>query len=754
MMRQSNGTKRLRGSTLLVGLILVLGAGCGDQEAKVVNSNTDDPDQSTQEPPENWADAYIANQTNVIMPWTHRIADDVVDMAQVEAGRLVFADGPAADAVADVERGDVIVSANPASPFLRKIQSIERLDGELIFHTRNAEITEAVYKGELTQQQPSETGSQGLRRQELNAEEAQRISADEVTIGVPDSDISGLPNVAMSNGKVTYTHSDGTKMSASPSLKINASVYFDLKVEPGGGMDTSHTDFVGTKTCQTADDCFPTAARGENRGVSCQSGQCAFHSTEYDGFWFDGAGPSCNDLIGALDYAAQNDACGADFDRYYEGTMNLSQVENGVCDGRLPPHPVQTDWAKENCTGALKRMVVDADGSLTPSTGPLTMTFAGASAEKSWTLWQSQEKRMMSRLFFIGWFPVYITANGSAKLEASVEASVSASASLEPVELTGLAYGAGFHYYASASDDDNLGVRMNDGTIKAFADYEQNNGGWGDFHLNPERTPDPQWTGLQFEQQDLTLKASGSVTAELEFAPRVDLLLYDVAGPYLEPFSPYASIEFSAGGVFSTQNGASGAGACSDEIASLCGRLGVKGTIGVTAENICGSECNWSTTLYDTCSDYCPANEEALCYKTCLGMEPEVPAPVEVIVSWQSDAVDLDLKMLQPEDVDYQNTATNPDGFQHGGDSCPPTFAGCNDVADGSGNFTERIFVKNESTPPASGSNLVLQVYNYQSNGQGTFDLTVQKDGEVIREWTGQSTGQEGDRPEFSFTLP
>ncbi|QDG51042.1 hypothetical protein FIV42_09945 [Persicimonas caeni] len=712
-----------------------------------MNSTADDSEQGT---PMDLGDEYIAQKTNVVMPWTHQIANDVVDQIQVEPNRLVFpVSGAPAEAASEFDRGDVLVSANPDRPFLRKVESVERTDSALIFNTRNAQLTEAVYKGELTPQQPTETDTSGVRRQELGAQEAPRISSGTVSIGVPDSKTQSIPNLQVSGGTITYTANNGVSFSAKPQIQLDASVYMDLKIEPGSNMDTSYTTFTGTKTCYSTNDCFPEAARGENRGVSCQANRCVYESTEYDGFWFDAAGPSCNDIIASLDYAAQNSSCDADFNAYYEGTKTLTQVKAGPCGDYLPPHPVQVDWAKDNCTGALKRMVFDAEGSLTPTTGPLKVGFS-ASAKKSWTIWETHDKRLMSKLFFIGWFPVYITANAKATLTASAEASAEATIELNPVEVTGLRYGNGFHYFADSGEDEGYGVRMNDGSIEPF--YK---GIDGSFEGNPERRPNPGFQGLNLEEQDLTVNLTGKASAKLQFSPRIDLLLYDVAGPYLEPFSPYASVQFDAGGVFSVRDGSSPSSACGENPASLCGRIGIESKIGLTAANICGSKCEWNKPINDTCSDYCPANDEMpLCVKTCLG--DEAPKPLEVELSWESDAVDLDLAMLQPEYIDYQDDSfTNGSSYRHEGDECPASFGGsCYGIKDSNGKYTESIVMEQTGAAPPSGTQMTFEVENFQSTGQGTFDLIVKQDGQTVKEWKGQSTGQDGDKHELSFTLP
>lgn len=736
--------KSFRLPAVVVGLALTLGAGCGDK-GRVVNTTTDEAQQSERK---HLGDEYIAQKTNVIMPWTHQLEDQLIDQIQVEADRLVVPLGtPAGDAVADFDRGDVVVSAKPDQPFLRKILKVEQADGQVIFETRNAQLTEAVYKGQLTQEPITPALDEGVRRQRL-AQEADRITTNDITIGVPDSDLSGLPNVRTESGKLVLETPEGIELTAEPQIRLNASFYFDVKIEPANGMDASHTRFEGTKTCRTSDHCFPNAAAGENRGVSCQAGQCVFESTEYDGFWFfDGAGPSCNDIIAALDFAEQNASCQADFDAYYDGGMTLDQVKAGTCGDHLPPHPVQVDWAKDHCSGALKRMVFDAEGELTPSTGPITMGLS-VSEEKSWTMWKTRDKRLMSRMFFIGWLPVYITANGNARLTAKIEASAELTVGVEPIEVSGLRYGDGFHYYGSSSEDDDLGVRMNDGRVEKFYDGT----GWG---RNPVRQPNPQWSGVTFSEQDVTTRATASASGKMQLIPRIDLLLYDAAGPYIEPFSPYVSFSADARGVFSVRDGVEGPGGCGDKPSVLCGRAGIESKVGITAANLCGNDCDWNTTVNDTCSDYCPDNNEMpLCYKKCLG-DAEEPSPFTARVRWDSETVDLDLRLASPEKVDYQDDTPTPMGFTHEGDTCPPQMGTtCSSTRDNEGQYSESISLDQEAPALRSGTEIVIEVENFNSEGQDSFDLVIEEDGQVVQEWSGQPTGSKGDVSTFTYSMP
>ncbi|AWV88245.1 hypothetical protein [Bradymonas sediminis] len=732
-------------------------AGCGES-AKIVNSNS--ASESSDTPPDalkNLGDEYVEREQNIVMPWTHQVSEELLAELIVEPGRII---APLSLDAAQFEHGDVLASVVEDQAFLRKITGVEYAGDQVIYQTRQAAITEAVYKGSLSSSPSSDTmgadGALGSRQQGLSSQ-------------VPEYNIQGSKTFSESVSK-TF---GGVTMEAEPSINVSAQFYFDMEIDADN--DVRRTEFQGTQTCSATADCFPNAARGANRAATCNrsSGRCEFTTTRSTGWgWFSSEGASCNDIIASLDFANNNAECRALYDQYYAGNITLDDlledgsswhdwvVDGRTCEGHLPPHPVQVDWAKDHCSGTLKRLVVDGEGTVEPSTGELKIGVERG-FDETFNLWD-KKKQVASKMFFIGWLPVLITSNVSAKLDLTLKARVDAHATLAPISIQGLRFGSGFHYFASAAHDNGLGVELSNGQFRAFSSHHPEGAKYDAFQPNPERNPNPSIAGLDFTEQTFTASARGTASASIKLAPRIDLMLYGVAGPYLEPFTPYAEIKFDAGGLWSTNGTSETYGTCteSDTVRNLCGRIGAQGKMGLDATTIC-SNCDWDMDLYDTCSDYCPENPETMCAKTCLGDEPETPGPLSIKVLWADGTSDLDLSLSAPVSVNYRAFSGPVQGYQHSGDICPresnPDNARCTDEPDADfGAYREEIFVEDAADVlRGAGNEYSINVKTYTAgSGSATFDLIVEADGEEVTSWSSESMAADGQSRNFTFVLP
>ncbi len=747
-----------RSVVLVSGLMLALASGCGDGDGRLVSSNgggeaTDDGqgDDGIDTPmtPELARD-YIEEQDAVIMPWTREVSGPLLDQAELGEDRISFPTAGNDDSVGQYEKGDVLVSADTEKPFLRKITNIEVVDDQYVVHTRHAKLGEAIYKGGVNtadqtagqRGEPMQQGDYDTRRQFL---EPDKESFGDGSTSTPHPDEQADPNFPID-------------ISMSPSVSVTPSFYFDMKIEPTANTNANHNHFYSPhQRCPGGDAsyCDPQVG-GPNMNYESY---CAPHNGTADVCQFrqDGFTASCDTVVGALDYAEENPDCQAMFDKFYKGEYGAEAYSsdiwnNSACDYWgygywMPPHPVHMDWAKENCSGAVKRLVVDAEVDATATTGDITIAAEDWSSDDSYTVWQSEDKLLARKVFFIGWLPVLITSNASLRVEAEYEASLEASLTFDGMTLSGLTFGGGFAKYASSAYEDDKGVTV-DGQ---FERYSQGN--YGSWHQTPLRTPTPTLEGLELQNKEVLGTLEGTMSAKLSAIPRVDLLLYDLAGPYVEPLIPYGEIQLAAGGTLSSIDGFDAAGGtCSDSAASICARVGAQGKVGITAENICDG-CNWDTPLsYNTCSDYCPDNEEALCGKWCYdGNDVE---PVKIDLEWSNDSVDLDLRMTSPDNIDYQDRTPNSNGWVHSGDTCPSSFGGgCNGQLQ-NGVYTESIWLDGSATMPNGSTLYRVEVETFDATASGqSFDLQVYQDGQSAQSFT-RSAPANGDTTTIEFTLP
>jgi hypothetical protein len=75
---------------------------------------------------------------------------------------------------------------------------------------------------------------------------------------------------------------------------------------------------------------------------------------------------------------------------------------------------------------------------------------------------------------------------------------------------------------------------------------------------------------------------------------------------------------------------------------------------------------------------------------------PEPSRPVEIVLQWTSDEIDLDLIMRAPDEITYSFDTPSAQGWLHSSDTCPDRFgAGCTDtLVDGA--FSESIWLSTE----------------------------------------------------------
>ena len=753
-MKDTHGWKHRRWITTICAVLMALGAGCsGRYDRSDGSKGSDDGSELGAVTPEK-AREYIDNQHTVIMPWTHEVDQSFVEQADVGPDRIRLPVDGHQEAAGQYEVGDVLVSANPDAPFLRKITDIELINGEYVFHTRQAKLGEAIYKGELDTA-ASASGTQGQPLEDgLNETRRQFLSPDKIEGGGLDT----AKEVTTVEGDVTF--------SMEPSVTVTPRYYLDVNLEPDRIFDFSETFFSSPHLrCPGGDVsyCSPVLSKDGFRGTKKYNTWCG----EVDGMsnvcrYKAPMSADCDTIISALNYAESHPDCQEMFDRFYADVYGSEPYRHHLwnkrgCDHEdigihYPPHPIQVAWAKDHCHGAIKSFVADAEIEAKVSTGPIGIE-AQASMQSEWfPIWERPEVELTRHVFFAGWLPVLITSNAEFGLYAKYDATITGRLAFDQIRIRGLKYGMGFHRYASAGYVQDKGVTMADGTFRQF--YQ--GGAYGQWHLNPTRTPDPRITGARLQDKGVTSTLEGTMTAKIKAVPRLTLELYDLAGPYVEPASPTGEVLFAAGGENSSVSGVGTAGStCNNSIANACARIGLTSEIGMQAEDICDG-CSVGIDLYqDTCSDFCPANDEPLCAKWCF---PEGDGKaMEIKLTWNSSEVDLDLVMIAPALVSHTERTGD---WAHAGDTCPSDFSGCVDEADQNGEYLEQIsrgagheFV-DENTQFTIGVENFQQVTGALPPGV-SYDLVVFRGGQPVKRVAqGKAVPTKGEAHSHTFTVP
>lgn len=753
-----------RNYALLAGAFILLAGACGDNGSLTLNQPGDgahtqrpgEPEESGFVTPDD-AREYIEREHAVVMPWTREVGPQLIELATVQEDALIFPAAAAEGIVDQYESGDVLVSADFDKAFLRKVVSVERVGEDFVVHTTPATLGQAIYKGSLsTEEFDSETRTHLLEQSEYQTR-FQELA--------PSRESFGSGTVGAGNVKQKAPDSNPIKFSIDPSLKVKPSFYLDVKIVPGS-LNRSHNHFYSpNQRCPggNANFCAPYV-NGSDGGRTYRS-FCGTYNGEANVCQFEQTGfvASCDSVIASLDFAEKNPGCNALFKKFYRGELgadayNRSNWEGTACEYRggaldlfmkkqwYPPHPVHVDWAKANCEGSVKRFVVDGQISVNASTGRI-----GVEAKRAWkpapyTVWQSKDVKLAQKVFFIGWLPVLITSNASLRVDAQVDATLKGSLTFDALSVSGLTFGGGFNRY-ERSYEDNKGVYV-DGR---FQRYSKNN--YGVWQLNPWRLPNPTLKGLTLSDQSVLLSLEGKMHAKLSLIPRVDLLLYDIAGPFLEPFTIAGEVQLNAGGSVSSMDGVGpGGNTCNNSVANLCARVGAEGNIGISARRL-NSDWDWTYPhpLYTTCSDYCPANREPLCAKWCY---PDGQGnPIKIVLQWTSDNLDLDLKMSAPDSVNYQRDSATQQGWKHLGDTCPTGFPGCTDRR--SEGFFKEIIVLEEGFPaPDNSTNYRIDVKTNDLKGAGgTYDLLVYEGPTRKKTYANQTALPKGQTKTFSFTM-
>jgi hypothetical protein len=752
---------------LLLAALLALGLGCGDEDQVIDNDGSEDEVKPVTDEE---AHEYIMEQEAVIMPWTRHVEGPLIEQAVVEADRITFPASGNEATVGEFELGDVLVSADPDKAFLRKITDLEHTADTYVVHTRDARIEEAVYKGDLSPHPPGE---------------GQPLSDDGVDTrpqySQPDKESFGSGSTSEEDEDASEQSDKPIKFSMNPSVNISPSFYFDMKIEPSGNRHMNQNNLwspyqrcEGDNGGADVNMCAPVVS---GRGYESYCGEhdgdpyvCQFRQERFNA--------TCDTVVASLDFAEQNPQCKEMFDKFYAGEYGADAYNTSIWGARsspcrkggisgffgsywMPPHPVHVDWAKKHCSGAIKRVVVDGQVDASATTGDIKIeATTGWKSDEPYTIWKSKDYRLARKVFFIGWLPVLITSNASLRLDAEYEATLGATLEFEGISLTGLTFGGGFNKYAASEYEDHKGVYVG-GRLRRYSQ-----GNYGQWQGNPWRTPNPQLSGFELKNKEVIGRLEGTMSGKLSVVPRVDLLLYNLAGPFVEPVIPSAEVKLSAGGELSNIEGFGNTGGmCNDMPINVCARVGVEGRVGITAANIC-EDCEWEATIdyqdfairtgsHDdkgTCSDFCPENNETLCAKWCY-FDGEPPKAIEVVLEWDNDAVDFDLRMARPQAVDYTDDSPTSEGWLHSGDSCPDTFSGCSEVLE-DGVFKETIELVEGFPKPSNSTLYSIEVETFKSNiSGGTFDLVVYEDGNRVQTFRGETAPALRDSKTFEFTL-
>jgi hypothetical protein len=239
----------------------------------------------------------------------------------------------------------------------------------------------------------------------------------------------------------------------------------------------------------------------------------------------------------------------------------------------------------------------------------ITLTATGAAAyEKS--LWKNENDRealAKKRLWFwVGYVPVHMSVN--AELDLKFTGEIEGAGSLTVPGFTGLEAelpSGGMHLYGSQDD-------LEDGH---FGDA---NASFGVLRENKFTIFDPTIVNPNFENVQTAVELEA--WAQLEFIPKLSILLYGSAGPFVEPLTLSAMLKAK------TARDA-------DLACNLGFRAGVSGKVGfgIKAPFGLSDTAEFSAKLYDSCSgrsNFCPegltdpsSTESWLqlaCYTKCL----------------------------------------------------------------------------------------------------------------------------------------
>jgi hypothetical protein len=601
--------------------------------------NEDPSEEEKREALKQWYDS----QDTIIMPWVRVLEDETVETATIEMGRLTF---PTAgnDGLLEVESLDILASGHQQMPFLRRVVSIEREAGRVVFHTRTASLTEAVYKGRLhlgqaVKQSPDQPQMYERRDQPLSPE---YIVTGESSFDDGDKSDESEGFLKGADGKATA----GWGVTGRPYFSLEPELHIDIAI--GGSFSDHHPQargcdtwdcnpktgsedscdcvYKGQRSCNSADDCFEYDYCVNDDWTTDPNDEdtCGYNARFNIGAdaargkeeWED-VSHSCAMLVKVLKKMKEDEDCKNIAERYYENptyTNGMQTAANNcslrflgypISEYRLPT-PAQAEWAKENCSGTLEKF--EFDMKMSPQAGFKNIgIYAVADANVSATLLDpAQTKATAWRgYFFIGGLPVVFSINGS--IGASVTASATAALNIDfkPIR-TGLVLRGGFHYYGSKSVAEQNSFTQPDELRGTFSPEFRENYYDGVEYPAP-LDDDDESTGLfELQDQEFSDFLQTEIDVELKVQTEINLLIYEAVGPFVRPISVYGNVRYD--NTASCKLGA---------MAGIQSEIGLKASVPFCSS--CGSG-ELSLASYDTCGDYC-GNDAApppLCLWACI----------------------------------------------------------------------------------------------------------------------------------------
>ncbi len=628
--------------TLALGLLFLLSsAACGDaaQDLKGDDQESSSEDQTGAQN----AEDYLAQQETYIMPWTNLVDEELAEQATVEAETITFP-ADVVDELPDLERRDIVVSASPDAPFIRRIDAIDESGEELTLETEHAQLTEAVLKGSTG------TGSIGERQPRDSDQQQSPLRPDDGTDTRRQPAGSG-PNYESPGEDSSSTSSASSKTESSVNFQegftsIDANAYYNftnqcaIGYKKGGqagiafrgdfdstlgprvhnkliventdsGTRPQNNTYLGTRRCQTHDDCFQRRPYGDTdedpsdkahldehcyevpdaRKEGHLEGEehlCGLevpenHNLSYAGSAFQDSSDllNCGQILAKLDVSRDYSTCQRRWEEWWNGGADSKRKCTVVTDEHawfhdgestfLAPYPVQVDWAKDNCQGGLQAFEFDMRAQ---ARFALENNFAVKGKGELDVFrgdFEFDTPDLPSIKFFIGWFPVLITLptklTGSVAFTTEAEVGVGAKDTValaeegdasSPIDLKL----GGLTYYASQSAAQEYGTR----------ELWRNDSPEAGLRWNETGLDSMEFHGLEGDNWEFY--HSGEATISMEIAPTLEALFYDAAGLVLQPVTAFYEMTM-------------GADSPDCEVGQ---RAGFKGSIGVTAQMPFGSD--------------------------------------------------------------------------------------------------------------------------------------------------------------------
>ena len=607
--------------TGLLGLMFALGCGesmAGSSQAGDADAPAPTEFQLTQEQEDashqravDWFDAQPA----VVAPWVTMISPSVLGQAKVEPGRLLFATVP--KELEEVVPGDILIAANPQSGpvFLRRVVSVSGAGGGLQVATVNAGVDEVVLKGELTQ---APTAPMPSKFADATQVMPQPLKFDGYESGVSSwfDRLQDFNKNRTSNWKFNLEFvAQGPYIRAKDNVpQVEAKFNKRWFGNPQVTLTTATGQALRTSCDEVtrALDWIGEAAENSEARL-CRS---AYASWVRAGAQVVTQGMVTHHLIRKVSGS--------------RGEDRLQCTSDGFLwnDYYSMPYPEEVNWAKTNCGGVLKKADLTVEFGADAGFGDLgikgTASFGGPATPKSYIKLREEVTELSkSWVLWAGWLPVVFQVNGKVlpmNLNANATGQVSAG-------VKNLNFSVGSRY----------NLKYDGGDLAAQSSWKKT------------VTPLDGVTGEPYIEGELSGTLELSVTT-LD----VDVLIYGVAGPYVEPFTVYARAD--AGARASSGSGVS-------DVCPLGMSMGIKTSFGIRGTiPFTALEAQWQLWNHDTCGADSRVSKSFYeqrvngCQRKCLINDPTT-GPLKVKIEWpQQVDVDLDIDLPEGEGANLNYT--------------------------------------------------------------------------------------------------